>query len=187
MSNIFVDFEYTRAHQYTTPISVGIVSEDGEKEFYAEFTDFDKNQIDEWLEQNVFNSLTLTDKPEKYFVKEGAITQVKGSVHFIVNSVGGLNDWLKELNYSKIILASYGGSYDYVLFKELFKTAGIDYPPNLNDFGFDVATLFQIHGLNPNIEGEKEKSVDAGSNSKHNALFDAHVARKIYQKITNEH
>jgi len=66
MSKIFIDFEFTRAHQYTTPISIGIVSEDGEKEFYSEFTDFDENQVDEWLEQNVLNLLSLTEKPTRY-------------------------------------------------------------------------------------------------------------------------
>jgi len=187
VSKIFIDFEFTRMHQYTTPISVGIVSEDGRREFYAEFTDFDKNQIDEWLEQNVLNLLLLTEKPTNYLQSDDIATKAKGSVPFVVNTVGGLNDWIKELNYPVITLASYGLAYDSILFRELFKNAGIDMPPNCNIFGFDISTLLQIYGGDPNIEGAKERYVDMGSDEKHNALYDAHVARNIYLKIINKY
>ena len=105
---------------------------------------------------------------------------------FVVNTVGGLNDWLKGLNSPVITLASFGLTYDSVLFRELFKTAKIDVPANCNGYGFDVSTLLQIYGLNPNIEGTKEHFVNMGNNEKHNALYDAHVARNIYLKIINE-
>ena len=38
---IFFDFEFTGLTMKTTPISLGMVTEDGHK-FYAEFTDYDK-------------------------------------------------------------------------------------------------------------------------------------------------
>lgn len=186
MSKIFVDFEFTRIHQFTTPVSIGIISEDGNHEFYAEFTDFDKNQVDAWLEQNVFNLLTLTDKPTQFFESEGALTQIKGPVPFVVNTEGGLNDWLTALHYPRITFASFGLAYDFILFRELFKTTKIELPSNLNGFGFDVATLLQMQGFNPNREGVKEQFVNMGSDAKHNALYDAHVARNIYLKIMSE-
>ena len=51
---IFFDFEFTGLHKLTTPISCGLVCEDG-RTFYAEFTDFDKFQIDSYVRQNVLS------------------------------------------------------------------------------------------------------------------------------------
>jgi len=62
LSKIFVDFEFTRMHQSTTAISFGIVTEEGKNHFYAELTDFDQAQRDDWLEANVFILLTMNDK-----------------------------------------------------------------------------------------------------------------------------
>lgn len=183
LSKIFVDFEFTRQHQYTTPVSIGIVSEDGKSEFYAEFTDFDKSQVDPWLEENVLNLLTLADKPSAYLEIDDTITLVKGSVPFVVNTVGGLNDWLRNLNHEQISFASFGLTYDAVLFRELFKIAETDFPLCLDGFGFDVSTMLQVQGIDPNIEGVKEEIANMKSEGKHNALYDAHVARNIYLKL----
>ena len=49
---LFYDFEMTGLHKNTTPISIGIVSEDGKK-FYAEFADYDRNQCNDWILENV--------------------------------------------------------------------------------------------------------------------------------------
>ena len=59
---IFYDLEYTRKHQFTTPISKGIVSNDGTEEFYAEFTDYDYSQVDQWLQTNIINLLQREPK-----------------------------------------------------------------------------------------------------------------------------
>ena len=55
---LFYDFEMTGLHKNTTPISIGIVSEDGKK-FYAEFVDFDFNQVNDWITKNVLDNLFL--------------------------------------------------------------------------------------------------------------------------------
>lgn len=55
---LFYDFEMTGLHKNTTPISLGIVSEDGKK-FYAEFVDFDFNQVNDWITKNVLDNLFL--------------------------------------------------------------------------------------------------------------------------------
>lgn len=56
--NLFFDCEFTGLRQNTTLISLGIVSEDGKK-FYAEFTDYDVEQLDDWIEENVIEKLNL--------------------------------------------------------------------------------------------------------------------------------
>ena len=47
---IFFDTEFTGLHKNTTLISIGLVAENGDK-IYAELNDYDKSQIDEWLQK----------------------------------------------------------------------------------------------------------------------------------------
>ena len=58
---LFFDTEFTGLHQHTTLISLGIVSEHGDK-FYAEFIDYDKNQVNEWIRENVINNLKFSSQ-----------------------------------------------------------------------------------------------------------------------------
>lgn len=57
-TKVFLDTEFTGLHKNTTLISIGLVSECG-KTFYAEFTDYDRSQVDEWIQTNVINNLSL--------------------------------------------------------------------------------------------------------------------------------
>lgn len=59
---LFFDAEFSGLRKDTTLISIGIVSEDGKK-FYAEFTDYDESQCDEWIKENVINNLHLPHIP----------------------------------------------------------------------------------------------------------------------------
>ena len=118
---------HTRLHQHTTPVSLGMITEDGTKQFYAEFTDYDEAQVDEWLKKNVLNLLTLSEKPEGYIQQKSGLTKIKGTVPQVLTMVGGLVEWLKALD-SPVTTASFGLSYDDVLFKELFKIANTDIP-----------------------------------------------------------
>ena len=56
MKQVFFDTEFTGLHQNTTLISIGLITQD-EKTFYAEFTDYDKNQVDTWIQENVISNL----------------------------------------------------------------------------------------------------------------------------------
>ena len=58
---IFFDFEFTGLTIKTTPISLGMITEDGHK-FYAEFNDYDKSQCDEWINENVISKLLYNDE-----------------------------------------------------------------------------------------------------------------------------
>ena len=63
---VFYDLEYTSKHQFTSPISIGMVSSNGSNEFYAEFTDYDYSQVDQWVQTNVIDLLTLQDKQDGF-------------------------------------------------------------------------------------------------------------------------
>ena len=124
---VFYDLEYTSKHQFTSPISIGMVSSNGSKEFYAEFTDYDYSQVDQWLQTNVIDLLTLQDKQDGFLEISSSKTLVKGNVEYVLCSSGGLNDWISQWDQS-IIMASFGNSYDWVLFREMFKKVNIDFP-----------------------------------------------------------
>ena len=49
---IFFDTEFTGLHKNTTLISIGLISED-RRSFYAELTDYDKEQCDDWIKENL--------------------------------------------------------------------------------------------------------------------------------------
>jgi len=49
-TKIFFDTEFTGLRQRTTLISIGLVSE-RRKTFYAEIMDYDKSQVDSWIQE----------------------------------------------------------------------------------------------------------------------------------------
>lgn len=63
MRKIFFDTEFTGLHQNTTLISIGLVSDEGER-FYAELTDYDETQCDDWITKNVLDHLLLSGNTE---------------------------------------------------------------------------------------------------------------------------
>ena len=95
MTKVFFDTEFTGLHQSTTLISIGLISECG-KTFYAEFTDYDKTQIDDWLTENVINKLMFKDE-----IGSGgnALSNFYGNTIFIKSE---LSHWLAQFNSIKL-------------------------------------------------------------------------------------
>lgn len=58
MSLLFFDAEFTGLGKDTTLISLGIVADNGKK-FYAEFTDFNWDYVDDWIKNNVLDNFIL--------------------------------------------------------------------------------------------------------------------------------
>ncbi len=183
---VFYDLEYTTKHQFTSPISIGMVSSNGSKEFYAEFTDYDYSQVDQWVQKNVIDLLTLQDKNDGFLEKSSSKTLVKWNVEHVLCSSGGLNDWISQWG-PLVIMASFGNSYDWVLFREMFKKANIDFPLFISKWTIDIASIYMDYGNDPNErEDFKEHYLGIGTELKHNALFDAQVAQKFYYKMKNQ-
>lgn len=55
---VFFDTEFTGLHRLTTLISIGLIAEN-ERKFYAEFTDYNWDHVDPWLQENVVDKLIL--------------------------------------------------------------------------------------------------------------------------------
>lgn len=168
---VFFDTEFTGLHQNTTLISIGLVSEDG-KTFYAEFTDYDKKQIDEWLQTNVINNLARS-LGELYYMADST---AYGKKHEVVRE---LEKWLKQ--WDSVEIWSDCLSYDWVLFNQLWGHA-FKIPKNIYYIPFDICTLMKIKGVDPDISREEYVGT---TGAKHNALHDALVIKACYEKLIN--
>ena len=181
MVKIFFDTEFTGLHKNTNLISIGLISED-DRIFYAELTDYDNNQIDEWLQKNVIDNLLFKDKYNFVDInieEQGFNVSMKGTKEDLKRE---LTIWLEQ--FDKVEIWSDCLSYDWVLFSDIFGTS-FDIPSNVYYIPFDICTLFKVHNINPDINRENFTDTLLNTNMKHNALYDAKVIRDCYKKLMN--
>ena len=188
---LFYDFEMTGLHKNTTPISIGIVSEDG-KRFYAEFTDYDESQCNDWIKENVIKNLKLagmgvgvSDTDEN-----PPLRIVMGDKRYIRQEA---NEWLRQFN--KIQFVSDVCHYDFVLLIDLLTNGGtaLDLPENISavchDLNMDIVRHFHVSDREAfdmsreKIMNDLCKTEDIVTGNKHNSLYDAEVIKAIYEEI----
>ncbi|MBK9961558.1 MAG: 3'-5' exoribonuclease [Saprospiraceae bacterium] len=179
-TRIFLDTEFTGLHQHTTLISLALVSESGE-EFYAEFDDYDRNQVDDWLEHHVIRHLEMKEFHQGVYQQE-MLTRLKGNRKFICLE---LDKWLAK--FSTIEIWADVLAYDWVLFCELY--GGARYlPKNIFYAPFDLATLFRMKELIvpiANYQSDLSRFEFAGADiqEQHHALADARVEKICFEKL----
>ena len=187
-TKLFMDSEFSGLHQNTTLISIGLISEGG-RTFYAEFTDYDKEQCDEWVNVNVISKLQFNDVPD--FIKycgPGKSIEMKGNKEDIKIMLGKWLDYV-VLTEAKSDNNDFSGlleiwsdclSYDWVLFCELFGGA-FGVPKEIYYIPFDLSTLFLTQGVDPDINREEFLGISGGE--KHNALWDAKVIQMCHDRL----
>lgn len=197
---LFFDMEFTGLHKNTTPISLGVASEDGRK-FYAIFSDFDKTQCDEWIMNNVIKGSV----EDALCIPFGVIDDigddgeyksfwfVKGNTEFISKELNRWINWICENN--EIQFVSDVCHYDFVLLIDLLTNEGtaLDLPKNISavchDLNQDIASYFHISDVEAfDMSREQIMNVACGfedivTGDKHNSLYDAEVIRAIYKEI----
>lgn len=174
---IFFDTEFTGLHQSTTLISIGAIDEDGSRSFYGEFSDFDKSQVDDWIEKNVIANFMFHEKKNPgWFQYQTGKYEIYGTSEDVRDS---LKNWLSAYDY--VEMWSDCLAYDWVLFNQLFGHA-FNIPKNVYYIPFDICTLFKIKGVDPDINREDFVGMKAGA-QKHNALWDAKVIKACYEKL----
>lgn len=174
---IFFDTEFTGLHQNTTLISIGLISDCG-KTFYGEFADYDKSQVDNWIEKNVLSNTIFINGNEESCTKLTNYQHV-GAKETIA---ADLKDWLDQ--FGNVEMWSDCLSYDWVLFCQLFGHA-FNIPKNVYYIPFDICTLMKVKGIDPDISREQFASV-VDKSKKHNALWDAKVIKKCYEILSNK-
>lgn len=184
--NLYFDTEFTGLHKRTTLISIGIISENGEK-FYAENENYKESQCDDWIKENVLKYTILggNDKLAERLGKDEYTTVVLGSKADIRYE---LKEWLKQFNSVQFI--SDVCHYDMVLLIDIFGSA-FDFTGNVSavchDINQDIAKHYRISDREAfdksreDIVSELCGSFIAGD--KHNALYDAEVIKAIYEEV----
>lgn len=188
---LFIDKEFTGLHKNTTLISVGIISEDG-REFYCELNDYDKNQIDDWLQQNVIENL-MYETPKvgenEYYSAIRSKNNNIGSDLYCDYSLYCRSNKLELKDHLTLWLSQFEEveiwgdciSYDWVLFNDIFGHA-FNIPKNVYYIPFDLCTLLKVKNIDPDISREEFSNIDIDV-EKHNALYDAKVIKACYEKL----
>lgn len=174
---VFFDCEFTGLHQNTTLVSIGLVAEDG-RSFYAELEDYDRSQVDEWIQENVIDNLILASPPRNL----PADACYLGNREIVRLA---LTDWLSRFE----VVEMWGDclAYDWVLFCELFGGA-FNIPKNVYYIPFDLATILRIRmqfdsSFDPDTNREELAGLPSNKN-KHNALHDARVIKACFEGLT---
>lgn len=178
--NLYYDSEFTGLHQNTSFISLAMVADDGQA-FYAEFTDYDKSQCDDWIKQNVLAHTRWINQPVAATGQwqEEELTLCYGDSAAIKSA---LNDWLAP--YQAIEIWADCPAWDWVLFCELFGGA-FHIPRQIYYLPFDLVTLFKSRGVDPDTNRADFSGVASSGKQRqqHNALHDAQMLRGCYQKL----
>ena len=179
---IFFDTEFTGLHQNTTLISIGLVAENG-KTFYAELSDYDRAQVNDWIQENVIAHLAQETGDYGGLSKEINTKSIElcGHVALIDHKQKDIAEylerWLKQ--FDQVEIWSDCLAYDWVLFCQLFGHA-FNIPKNVYYIPFDICTLMKIKGVAPNVNREEFAGM---TGAKHNALHDAMVIKACYEKL----
>ncbi|MCM1218413.1 MAG: 3'-5' exoribonuclease [Lachnospiraceae bacterium] len=202
---IFYDAEFTGLHRNTSLISIGMVSQSGAY-FYAEFNDYNKSQVSDWIQENVINSLLFNNED---FHMEKSKFVVMGYDHINIMMKGDKNDirlqlltWLKnESTYSgkKIQFYTDCYAYDWMTLNDLICDRGdaLNLPDYIDYIPIDLSTALWFHHIDPDITREDFVSdinkdriksskpfKDMGDRLKHNCLWDATICNLCFWELT---
>lgn len=177
VTNIFYDAEFTGLHQNSSLISIGLITEQGQQ-FYAEFSDYNRSQLDGWLQANVLpycRWLSMSSPPSEVIIERQPAHWCCFGSRQEVSKL--LAEWLAQFEAVQIWADCH--AYDWVLFCELF--GGSQHlPQQVSYMALDITTLFAAAGLSPQTDRQQYAQMRI---KQHNALQDAQLAMACYQKL----
>jgi hypothetical protein len=155
--NFFFDTEFSETGGQPSPtielISIGVVSEDG-REFYAESSEFNLDNCNDWVKANVLPRLGPPEQRQTRAV---------------------IRDGLKAFLGESPVLWAYYASYDWVVFCWLFGMM-VDLPKGYPMFPMDLQQRWVTLG--------KPKDVKPpNTTAAHNALVDAKWNLQLYLNL----
>lgn len=191
-TKFFFDTEFTGLHKNTTLISIGMISEDGKTTFYAELTDYSKEQINPWLQENVIDNLNFKDKEPgiriEPFLFGAKSMECKGTKKQVREWIRG---WLDQFSGNKEFVSDVC-HYDMVLLVDLLSDTALDLPDNIgaacHDINQDIASFEKVDTSKAFDMSREDLLSVLGSpikGAKHNALYDAKVIRAIHVGMKN--
>ena len=182
---IFFDTEFTGLHKNTELISIGLIAENGYT-FYGEITNYDKSQVDNWIQENVINNLKYNGNH--------IIEETKESYEISMNFEDvsfALNKWLKQ--FDTVEWVSDVCHYDMVLLIDILTNHGnaldLHYGKinsSCHDINQDIAEAYHISEILAFDKSREEILKDSKieiTGEKHNSLYDAKVIKAIYERL----
>ena len=175
---LFIDCEFTGLVKNAELISLCLYHDD-DRYFYAEFRDYSEEMLTAWHYENVISKLYYRDSAETT-QEAGAVTRMKGSRE---NVTVKLKEWLGQ--FDNIEIWGDVPAYDWVLFCDLFGGA-LNIPKQIHYICGDIATLLIAKGVDKDIRRAEfvMEMLNEKKNEQHNALFDALVTKRCYEKLT---
>lgn len=210
---IFFDIEFTGLHKNTTLISIGLISENGLK-FYAEATDYDMTQCDDFVKYQVLAKLlypshhesienpgnieainTIFDITKGDVVMEGTSKQIQDAllewIYMLLRNDNSLNtcvEWVSDVCH-----------YDMVLLIDLLYGNALNIDTSLigascHDINQDIVKYIglksELEAFDISREGIIERfyisiAKDYPVILKHNALYDACVIKALYIEMSH--
>lgn len=184
-TKIYFDCEFTGLHKNTTLISIGLIADNG-CTFYAELEDYDKSQVDAWIEENVISKLKYSSNKnyEGWFSTGNEFVNYSVSILLTNKEVlkKRLENWLKQ--FESVEMYSDCLAYDWVLFNDIFEHA-LNIPHHVYYIPFDLSTALKYKGIDPDINREKFAGISDVEN-KHTALHDAKVIKACFEKLEKQ-
>lgn len=182
---IFFDCEFTGLHKDADLISIGMITDQGEK-LYIEITDYDQSKVTPWVQTNVIDKLPIATGITEPFIKPDFFrTRVDRATarSLVLSFLQNIQSFHGEdrLEFWSDCLA-----WDWVLLVDLIATYENGYPTlpnNVYYIPFDISSFFYLVEVDPDVSRQDFAMVDCPT-LEHNALFDAFIISECYTKIT---
>lgn len=175
MAILFFDSEFTGLQANARLISLAFIADSGEQ-FYAEFNDFNHQQVDDWITNNVLvHCKWVKQQPAPFCNCQDSLTQVFGDSDFIAMQ---LKKWLGQFKQTEIWADC--PAWDWVLLCELLG-GSLHLPSNMSYMVFDLATLLKVKGLPPEVN--RQQFANLPTLTLHNALSDAQILKACYEQL----
>ena len=207
--NVFFDTEFTGLVPNTTLISIGMITDGGQR-FYAEFDDYNEELCDDWIRENVINNLLVNRKDWHSHLYAELSNNLPDNTSFVYGNSKlikeSLEKWFYEVSdkgTKRIQLVSDVCHYDMTLLCNLFG-GSFNLPSNINPVCYDIcqdiwAFLEDDYDklsdrMNHSFDMSREEMVNSvnfedlpkPSGLKHNSLYDAEVIRYLYKSLIGD-
>jgi hypothetical protein len=200
---LYLDTEFTGLVPGTRLISLALVLSENNY-FYAEFTDFDMELVDDWIRDNVLMNCKYLDIDGIPRIEGrttlGQSTSYGDTLEDHAQDVIGPSDWVHRcldewLEITVENLCKSGQNphdlftivsdccmYDLVLFNNLFGGA-FKVPKCINYIPIDICTMFVDMDIDPDISRREFLGTTFKDRHRHNALDDALEIKACYEKL----
>ena len=185
MTRLILDTEFTDLSKEGELISIALV-EHPDRWYYAEVIDVWPERLNDlgeilvyssgvkWIQENVLHHLRFNDEERGYFNDQNGRVEVKDTKANIALS---MKSFLEA--YDEVELVCDVGHFDMIHFISLFGNAIVDLPKQISPAYLDVN---QILAEAQGISIKEAFQMPRGGN--HNALEDAIVIYRLFQKLT---